>query len=427
MVEAVETEPLRALPEVDVVTDAETFPKQLGPYRIDGPIARFGKRTIYAGHDQSLERSVWIHQNASSQATGCSSADIHRMGRCRWLQGGTAEIGRWDAYESIRGVPFSEFANQSKLFTWENTRAAITDFVNELATASAEGTLPDHLHLSQFWVQQNGQGKICDFAFCSDSDLPASDHATARSPAPLHQAFDRLTEIFQMIKDKQDVPASIEELIGHFQSKPRDSQTLSWLAGRLRNEQVRLPALKWDSRLGVLGITLGVEWVIYSGLIMFFTWLSFRWFGTSPMWKLLIPVFVFSGCFFAIGYLTRGAPVFRFMAIDVHHLAGQLASRFRCGCRHWLCWLPLIVLMVPAMLASDYAFAAVEEQFGDQTAASTTALEENVIQSNRAFAGLLALIVVAAFSLMVVGAIFSIASPRRGLPDYLLRTKLVPR
>ena len=183
---------------------------------------------------------------------------------------------------------------------------------------------------------------------------------------------------------------------------------------KLRELGRRPARLRWDDRLGILGVTAGTEYNVYwlAGLLAGVVgWTLTRRIGPS-----VVPASVLDIALPAVlGFCFLGGPVFRFLGIEVRRADGRPAGRLRCAWRNVVAWLPMLVsnAWLPVLLVQPDA-VAIEP--------GTEVLLESLF---------LLLFFMCAASCVMVPALFAVIygvlRPQRGIPDLLARTCLVPR
>jgi hypothetical protein len=209
------------------------------------------------------------------------------------------------------------------------------------------------------------------------------------------------------------LPGHAQTFLQELGTRPAEPATLTWAVQQLRDLSRRSTELKWDERLGILGVSAGIEYMFY--------WLTGLLFS-MPIWTLTrlplelrpLPGLAFDVVLLAVlGFWLRGGPVFHFLGIEVRRVDGSPASRWRCAWRNVVTWLPLIFFnaFVPMFMFSD----TIEPQAGAMSPV---------------FALLMLLTSCGGGCLQFLalgGVIYSVVRPRRGIQDLLAGTCLVPR
>jgi hypothetical protein len=220
----------------------------------------------------------------------------------------------------------------------------------ELSAAQRDGTLPDVLSVEQVWIDQHKRLKLLG-APLYRPDTTDIDTTHAARPSP-ERAVAVLREVMALLTKRQVLPRCVRELARELQSRRCDGETLSWATAQLRETVKQSAAVTWNERLGTLAISMGTELIFY--------WFAAAFIAVpSIMASSLMP----SGTtiFFAnaptlfmpalVGLLCRGGPVSSLTGIEVLRQDGCLASRWRCGWRNSVAWLPVTVVAYVTMFA----------------------------------------------------------------------------
>jgi len=161
------------------------LPDAIGGYKIQaaGAPPANGER-ILLGEDVVLGSRVILHLTpATPEGDEQERArfQVSRPARLRVLGSGTVlindQVFDWVAYVAPTGVPLIDSIDPAHRLAWCQSRSIIEQLAEELATAEAEGTLPETLSVQQVWVEPNGHAQLLDFI------VPAID-APPRGPLP---------------------------------------------------------------------------------------------------------------------------------------------------------------------------------------------------------------------------------------------------
>ena len=402
---------LRDLPQLAVDSALGSLPRSLGEFTVNGLISQNEETSLLIGTDPALGRQVFIFL---SRHPNDVVRDINRPGRCRWIRSGTVDGRYWDAFEYINGVPFS-FAVRDGRMGWDGVRGAVTDLAMELEAAGKHQELPDKLCLENFFIDHAGRGKLLDLPLPSatrfedaeksesftieeltdslgDEDpervanrlenSPRSEDVRSepsrRSEPPRRsdqrerqaRSYELLKQVFQMLLSQLILPFRDREKLQQFIRRPGSAQSLGNIVMHLQERGKQLARLRWDSRLGVLALTLGVEWTLLTGLMIGANWLYFSGFGFLGLYKTLLLFSFYIVLFFLVGYLYRSSPIFHFMDIDVIDRRGQAASRFQSGLRMMLAWAPFCFTMIGFVVMLMLGFEATQAGAARQQANS---------------------------------------------------------
>jgi hypothetical protein len=144
------------------VLQPDGLPEVLGPFAIRGALRWDSRAKVLLGQDRSLGRAVWIWLRPQADVPlSALRRDISRVTRLRWLACGRHADDQWDAFMAFSGGPLAQSV-QAREEPWALARPLLEQLADELATACAEGTLPDSLHPDQVWLSPDGQVQLLD-------------------------------------------------------------------------------------------------------------------------------------------------------------------------------------------------------------------------------------------------------------------------
>ena len=113
---------------------------------------------MYLSKDDTLNRNVWIVVHSDETDFSIDRMNLARDSRQRWIDGGLLGDGRrWDAFESIEGVPIHIFVGLQNKADWSLYGQVMLDIVIEVQEAIKDNTLPKIISLSLVWLNQAGQ------------------------------------------------------------------------------------------------------------------------------------------------------------------------------------------------------------------------------------------------------------------------------
>jgi hypothetical protein len=320
--------------------------------------------------------------------------------------------------------------------TWKNYRVLLEQAAFELRSAIEDQTVPDTLHLSQIVINDEGNVKILDrhpldaVAPSSSDDFDPlglsgqtgdSTYVSACDADPNdHDAVCLFKDLAALIAQRQkELPFSAQNFFDELAEKPSETSTLDWAIEELNSLGTGLQELKWDSRLGVLGITIGTEGVIYFVLTsMIFIWvvhfsavpLSLKYFVGMAA-SLVVPI--------AFGAWFRGGLIFKLMGIGVGDKKGKPAGPIRCGIRAAAAWCCQSAAIGGSIIANVIAYQ--DKETAEPGSVASQLYENDLV--------LLTVFIVFMLSQLcvILGFLFAILSPVRALQDYAAGTRLTPK
>jgi uncharacterized RDD family membrane protein YckC len=399
------------------LTGAESF----GPFRVAGALGRSGGRSVVQGQDELLGRPVWLYLGPQSTSISDHRRRVARSGRPHWLQGGEHADGHWDAFEAVAGAPLAEIACDPGSAAWHESRHWLLELCEELNSAVADGTLPKALSLDQLWVTRGGRLKLLDAPLrpVASANVDESQILSAHTGPAAQRALALLQEATGLCTRQQILPLHVLAFADELRSRPPTEETLHWAESVLREAVKKPAALGWDDRLGILAVSMGTELSLYMIVVFALPWLLISWLerpiAETAAWlplALLVPALM--------GFIFRGGPAFWLTGIHVLRSDGRRAGRWCCGWRSFVAWAPMLVMyfflgmllakMAPSMLESSQPTTSY--QFKNEP--DTWFLLGGLCGGELLGLG------------FVVGAVYAVIRPQRGLQDWLSGTWLAP-
>ena len=118
-----------------------------------------------------------------------------------------------------------------------------------------------------------------------------------------------------------------------------------------------------------------------------------------------------------LGYIFRGGPVFHFMGYHICNNRGEPANKVICAVRAALSWMPILAFFGVMTL-----LLVVQENPEAEPGSLAHDLKHNPAASFG-----LAMTFCGSALITVVGVMFALFSPVRGIVDLLVRTRILPR
>ncbi|MFL5339181.1 MAG: protein kinase domain-containing protein [Gemmataceae bacterium] len=382
-------------------------PRAYGPFQAKGVLGRCGEATVYEARDESLSRRVWVFARRRDTAPiPADRAQVARVTRPRWLQGGETADERWDAFESVRGAPLSRLGK----LPWDHGRLILRDLAAELAAGTADGTLPRELSLDQVWLDRDGRVKLLD------APLEVGDTAVAVPTRPMAL----LRDAAEICARGPALPLHARDYLAELAARPDNADSLTWAADQLQQIAARPATVRHSDRLVAMGISAGVEYSAYQIVLCLLAVALLQLPGMSLLVNAVAVAVAALAAPAVVGYWTRGGPVFRLVGLAVRRADGLPASRLRGAARNVAAWCVILlgvvlnIVVLPALMRHDPTEFHVPDPGQPPMALQPLflALSCGVM--------LLSLLTVA-------GTIYAVARPERGLQDYLAGTRLVPR
>lgn len=132
--------------------------KQVGPFEVIGRLGKTHDGDVLLARDPRLRRFVWIHRRETAQGQLIAARrQLTQPTRLRWLAGDDT----WDAFEAPDGRPFSSACRTPQ--SWARVRSWLIELSRDLEGAEAVGALPP-LAIDNLWVLSSGHIMLLDFA-----------------------------------------------------------------------------------------------------------------------------------------------------------------------------------------------------------------------------------------------------------------------
>ena len=447
---------------IPMMRPTPTSNEKIGQYEVAGIMGKTSSgHTVYQARDSLLNRNVWIFVHMEN--VDLDRINLGRIGRIRWLNRGMFEDKPWHAFESIDGVPLKELIDAESGFAWGQSRFVLMDLAKELSASESDSSLPQTLSLDQIWVDATGNAKLLDEAILSESDAPESENLDSR---------ELFSHVFQACQGNQIIPIAASETIQKFNNH---ESNFSELAEDLEAQTEKLAKLSWDLRFGALAITMSLEMAIISIVSLVLGYFVTSTFGFSIIWNSLMLLPILGVIPFLVAYLSRnGSPIFDLCGIKVVRSDGSRATQIRYGIRNLIAWLPALYVTSLGVSFFQVSFLQIQlgsaiqeekeliEKYGDVLEGTTKVPEipskskhfsekekieirkrakeakkkiENIQgQQNEIgnsfkqnfVVGISVLFAALFFVIMhLVGPIFSVVNPSRGIQDLIAGTRLI--
>jgi uncharacterized RDD family membrane protein YckC len=382
---------------------AEDLPETIGSFRLVGRVGMSGNTQVLAARDDQLDRPVWIYQDTEGLPLSAERKRLARATRQRWLTEGTAEDSSdWQAFEALSGAPLSEVSRYAHL-PWEIACQIWSQTAEELQAALADHTLPEPLSVEQLWVDQRGTLKLSDFPLdqCGRARISETESADVR-------AMKLLCDVAQTCTDDDETPAEALDLMHELRrGGSSESGLIESTSQSLRDIMGRPYRLRWDDRLGIVAISAGLETALICPAALIASSFMANY-GTSMVLSVAPAIIIGLAVVALVTYVTSGGPAFRLTKTSIrNNRSKRPATKLRASLRNLIAWLPIVT------------FHSILGPF-------TIASLQGVTEFGMAFA-LMGIFLVTQVFIQLVGILYAIVRPRRGLQDLLAGTCLVRR
>jgi hypothetical protein len=137
---------------------------QLGPYTHAGTVWQSDAEAFVVGHDDELNREVWIHlYRDETVAPPLERLRVRREGSLPWLQRSESDGWQWDAYGAPRGTGLEMWVREHGALSWKEMRPVIDSLARELGERIKQQGSAGRLSLSHLWVEDDGRAVLLDF------------------------------------------------------------------------------------------------------------------------------------------------------------------------------------------------------------------------------------------------------------------------
>ncbi len=343
----------------------------VGPYKVRGAVRWEPGRRVVSGEDSSLGREVWIVLRPKGDPEpDPARREVARATRPRWLDGGEQAEGRWDAYVAPAGCPLADLAGLEGL-PWRDVRPILEDLADELAASAADGTTPPDLSVDQVWVQPDGRAILVDALGQARPDgLAPAETADAAALALIGKVAALGLEGGRRRPGalpgtiRAAIPLHASDLLGRI--APGRAPSLG-LAG-FRTALAGTGHLPVEVARGQRAAQVGVlAFLVAAGLGFDFYQAHSLLEGTSavaptsilsdpgnPVREAALTLALFPLAWAAWSVATRGGYSLRLAGLGLVGPSGRPASRWRCGWRCLLVWLPTTALLVGSVWAGAH-------------------------------------------------------------------------
>ena len=388
---------------------------------------------IFKADDPNLEREVWV---VNRLFTSDQRKSLCRQTRPRWIDSSEYHDNNqgedWEAFEAIDGSPLGHVLQQlGQQINWERGVDILRQTVDEVRESLHDGTLPKAIALDSLWISKRGDVKILDLLSKPDEAVFVADQTDE-----LERAGRFIEYLISTLQGSQVLPLSMAEAKKEFCESPFSQQSFSKLSDCLHDPMKGNKILRWDDRLGVFAITLGLQVSFYFLICLLVgaaTWnmtYSFTAHFSAAMVVLILPAL--SGF-----YIKNGSPIFRLLGIHVRNKDGRESHRYQRTIRNLISWAPLCLYMfgfVAVLILGQRMSDTSKVTITPQTETVSEKVEAEVAQARakevlQKLSPFEILLTFAMFllmpPLMLIGAILGVVYPERGVQDLLCGTRLM--
>ena len=278
----------------------------------------------------------------------------------------------------------------------------------ELERAVEDDLLPDELSLDHIWLDYTGRVCLLDRLL-----MPSSNKViVANSKSKEQRCIGLLVELLENFVANQDHPISVGQLLSELKQRQDQPGTLDWFADEL-NEFSEKPTT-WNvlDRIGMLAISLGLEFSPISAVMFTAGVLMLPMELDAPLMVLLLAL---SGMIVAVvyGLFFRGGPAMRLTGVELRRSkTGGPANKLQAAIRSIVAWLPWIFILALIL------YPVVHKLQEDPTVS-------NISLENSDLLGPALLISLIPLAIGLFGMLAAALNPPRGIPDWVVGTRLM--
>ncbi len=373
-------------------------------------------REAFLGKDRELDRLIWLFDGFPKNPISDARRHLTRPCRLRVIrQSKDLEARSWYATESVPGLPLTTVLPDTSCL-WQSVCPLIRDVSYELALSAENDLIPDGLSPNHLWLDHTGRIRILDHTLvpgrCASNGATGQMSANGENSHARAAAVDSIQSVLHQFMSCHDHPVDVMKFSRELAERRDGKDVFEWMVNRLNDSIERPTTWNWVDRIGMLAISTSLEF----GLLMTVVFVaSFFVMLVSQSTMLQTVVSSLAGlCLVATyGYFFNGGPAMHLSGIALRRSRDKApASRFRSMCRSLVAWFPWVVLI------SMLIFLMFYQLNNDPEVINITAENSDIT---------LPILLISLFPLLLVmvGILFAVLSPSRGLPDYLVGTRMM--
>jgi uncharacterized RDD family membrane protein YckC len=149
-------------PTIEAAPPVEESAPRIGPYERLTWLGPTWEGTLYLAFDPRLQRSVWLHvYKTETPELPQTARAVSRAARLHWLNGHRAPgvDGSWDAYEAVAGKPFAADPGRP---SWHVVCGWLLAIARECEASARDRSL-DIVGTDYLWIAADGRLKLLPF------------------------------------------------------------------------------------------------------------------------------------------------------------------------------------------------------------------------------------------------------------------------
>ena len=375
-------------------------------------------RAAFLAKDRELDRQIWLFDGFPEDPISEARRHLTRPCRLRIIRQSKNSGDRfWYATESVPGLPLTAVVPDSRCL-WQSVCPLIRDVSYELALSCENDLIPAGLSPNHLWLDHTGRIRILDHTLTLVVGMHAVKSATdplsddGRNESPRGAAIDTIQTVLGQFMRCHDHPVDVIEFSREVENRRNDDDVFHWMVNRLNDSIERPTTWNWVDRIGMLAISTSLEFGLLMTVVFvasFFVMLASQSTMLQTVASSLAGIFLVA----SYGYFFNGGPAMHLSGIALRrHRDKAPASRFRSMIRSLVAWSPWVVLI------SSLIFLMFYQLNNDPEVTNITRKSSDIS---------LPVLLISLFPAMLVmaGILVAVLNPSRGLPDYLVGTRMM--
>ncbi len=397
----------RLLDQAAIVVPVAITRRAVGNHEVVGQFQepKSGHKSLL-GRDNQLERPLWLFTGFADSPFDETRRHLTRPSRLRIINQSCDDDGHWYSTESVPGVPLIEVIRGSAC-SWKSACPLFRDIAYELANSEESDLIPKQLTIGHFWLDHTGRIRVLDHLLVGSGQYqPPSETSDAKT-----NAIDVCVQLFQEYMDHQDHPVELMQLSQSLKERGNEKGVFDWLVGELNETIEKQSSWNWIDRAGMLAISFGIEFSFMSSLVFIGSFLL-SGLPLLPQTALTATIgFLIVGGY---GFFADGGPAMRLTNVSLRNQRDKKpAARWLATLRSLIAWSPWVALMTGLMYLIYFNFAS-----NDGKPVDLDSIDPAVVIGLLAGFSFVSLV---AFG----GMLLAVLNPSRGIPDFLLGTRLM--
>ncbi len=172
------------------LVEATGAPATIGPYRVRGLVAQTAAVRVLEAEDATLSRRIWLVCGESTGPDlGAARLRAARSGRLHWLGSLVQDETGYEVFESPGGDTLVRWAAAQSALDWPTTLRTLMELAEELDRTRADGS-QQTFSIDQVWIDRWGNVRLLDMPLDAQAAPPCGDPELLERAARLLMAPD---------------------------------------------------------------------------------------------------------------------------------------------------------------------------------------------------------------------------------------------